>query len=146
MGGSVDAGYEFVGRMLGCEVVVSGNMPTNLGGGTNETRIIAADMRDQFLWEDPAAPVFIRAEQAPAASLGVLSVIYSFSAFTAGRQPKSIAVVSGTGLILPTLWCSTPPGRLDRDWTERELSVDGPLTWRRGPGRQGHTAVGTRRS
>jgi hypothetical protein len=31
----------------------------------------------------------------------VLFVVYSYSAFTAGRQPKSVAVVSGTGLILP---------------------------------------------
>jgi len=56
---------------------------------------------DQFLWEDPSAPIYIRAEQPLAGSLGVLFVVYSYSAFTAGRQPKSVAVVSGTGLILP---------------------------------------------
>jgi HK97 family phage major capsid protein len=103
MGGSDSAGYELSGRMLGCNVVVSGNLPTNLGGGSNETRIIAMRASDQFLWEDPSAPVYIRAEQPSAASLGVLFVVYSYSAFTAGRQPKSVAVVSGTGLILPAL-------------------------------------------
>jgi hypothetical protein len=35
------------------------------------------------------------------ASLGVQYVAYSYSAFAAGRQPKAISVISGTGLILP---------------------------------------------
>jgi HK97 family phage major capsid protein len=103
MGGSDTAGYEMSGRMLGCNVIVSGNVPTNLGGGTNETRFIAMRADDQFLWEDANAPIYIRAEQPSAASLGVLFVVYSYSAFTAGRQPKSVAVVSGTGCILPSL-------------------------------------------
>ena len=102
-GSSDTAGYEMSGRMLGCRVVVSGNVPTNLGGGTNETRVIAMRGADQFLWEDGSAPLYIRAEQPAAGSLGVLFVVYSYSAFTAGRQPKSVAVVSGTGLILPAL-------------------------------------------
>jgi HK97 family phage major capsid protein len=103
MGGSDTAGYEMSGRMLGCNVIVSGNVPTNLGGGTNETRFVAMRSDDQFLWEDSNAPIYIRAEQPSAASLGVLFVVYSYSAFTAGRQPKSVAVVSGTGCILPAL-------------------------------------------
>jgi len=102
-GASDTAGYEMQGRMLGCRVVVSGNVPLNLGGGTNETRVIAMRGSDSYLWEDPNAPIYIRAEQPLAASLGVLFVVYSYSAFTAGRQPKSVAVVSGTGLILPAL-------------------------------------------
>ena len=43
------------------------------------------------------------AEQPNAASLGVLYVVYSYSALAAGRQPKAISVVSGTRLILPAL-------------------------------------------
>ena len=42
-------------------------------------------------------PCSCGAEQPSAASLGVLFVAYSFSAFTAGRQPKAISAVSGTG-------------------------------------------------
>jgi HK97 family phage major capsid protein len=105
MGASDTAGYYLSGSMLGCGVLLSGNVPTNLGGGTNETRIVAADMRDIYLWENDGGggPVFIRAEQPSAASLGILYVAYSFSAFAAGRQPKAISVVSGTGLILPAL-------------------------------------------
>jgi hypothetical protein len=73
MGASDTAGYDLSGSMLGCGVLLSANTPTNLGGGTNETRIIAADMRDIFLWEDDT-PVFIRAEQPLAASLGIFYV------------------------------------------------------------------------
>jgi HK97 family phage major capsid protein len=104
MGASDNAGYsDFAGSMLGCRVLLSGNVPSNLGAGTNETRIIAADLRDTFLWENGESPVYIRAEQPNAASLGILYVAYSFSALAAGRQPKAISVVSGTGLILPAL-------------------------------------------
>jgi hypothetical protein len=54
--------------------LLSGNVPSNLGGGSNEIRIIDADLRDSFLWEDPNAPIYIRAEQPNAASLRVLYV------------------------------------------------------------------------
>lgn len=37
----------------------------------------------------------------PGSSLGVLFVAYSYSAFSAGRQPKSVAVISGTGMVIP---------------------------------------------
>jgi HK97 family phage major capsid protein len=100
-GASDTAGYDMSGRMLGCKVVVSGNVPTNLGGGTNESRIIAMRAEDSWLYEDANAPIYIRAEQPLAASLGVLFVAYSYSAFSAGRQPKSVAVVSGTGMVIP---------------------------------------------
>jgi len=96
-------GYDVNGRILGCDVVISGNVPANLGGGSNETRIIAADMREVYLWELSASPIFIRAEQPNAASPGILYVAYSYSAFGAGRQPKAISAVSGTGMILLAL-------------------------------------------
>ncbi len=99
VGSSAGTAYQDQGTLLGCKLVQSNGVPSNLGGGTNETRVIAADMRDVFLWEDPNAPVFIRAEQPAAASLGILYVSYGYSAFTAGRQPKGISVISGTGMI-----------------------------------------------
>jgi hypothetical protein len=91
--------YQDEGKLLGTKLVQSGGVPSNLGGGTNETRIIAFDMRDVFLWEDEAMPIYIKAEQTLAASLQILYVIYSYSAFTAGRQPKAVSVISGTGMI-----------------------------------------------
>jgi hypothetical protein len=53
-----------------------------------------------YLWELSASPIFIRAEQPNAASPGILYVAYSYSAFGAGRQPKAISAVSGTGMSL----------------------------------------------
>jgi hypothetical protein len=52
--------YQDGGNLLGCKLVHSGGVPSNLGVGTNETRIIAMDARDVFLWEDPNQPIFIR--------------------------------------------------------------------------------------
>jgi HK97 family phage major capsid protein len=91
--------YQDGGVLLGTKLLQSGGVPSNLGGGTNETRIIAVDMRDVFLWEDPNMPIYIKAEETLAANLQVLYVIYSYSAFTAGRQPKAVSAISGTGMI-----------------------------------------------
>jgi HK97 family phage major capsid protein len=82
--------YQDRGTLLGARLLQSGGVPSNLGGGTNETRIIAVDMRDVFLWEDPNQPIYIKAEETLAANLQILYVIYSYSAFAAGRQPKAI--------------------------------------------------------
>jgi hypothetical protein len=54
------------------------------------------------LWEDPAAPLFIRAEQAKAASLGVLLVAYSYFAYTFGRYANGVQKVGGTGMVTPS--------------------------------------------
>ena len=91
--------YQDEGKLLGTRLVQSGGVPSNLGGGTNETRIIAVDMRDVYLWEEPNSPIYIKAEETAAANLQILYVIYSYSAFAAGRQPKAISVISGTGMV-----------------------------------------------
>jgi hypothetical protein len=86
----------------GLLVVVDNNIATNLGGGT-EDEIYVVPQRECHLWEDPAAPMFIRAEQPAAASLGVLLVAYSYFAYTFQRYASgAMAKVSGTGLVTPT--------------------------------------------
>jgi hypothetical protein len=35
----------------GLPAFLDGNIPSNLGGGTNETRVITARWQDLFLWE-----------------------------------------------------------------------------------------------
>ena len=93
-----------VGTLFGVPVVLDGNVPNNLGAGTNETRIIAADFRDVILMEDPTgAPQQLRFDDVLSATLQVRLLVYGYSAFAAGRQPKAISVVSGTGLIVPAL-------------------------------------------
>jgi HK97 family phage major capsid protein len=102
-GGTVDSrDYENgpSGFLGGIPVIVDANIPTNLGGGTEDT-IIAVVASECHLWEDQG-PLMIRAEQTAAASLGVLLVVYGFSAFTAGRYPLATGDVTGTGLAAPT--------------------------------------------
>jgi len=91
------------GKLFGVPVVLDGNMPSNLGAGTNETRILAADFRDAILFGDSMAPAQLRFEDVLSGTLQVRLLVYGYSAFTAGRQPKAISVGSGTGLIVPAL-------------------------------------------
>ncbi|MGW3651894.1 hypothetical protein [Streptomyces sp. NPDC000878] len=85
----------------GLEVVVDNNIVTNLGAGTNEDEIYVVPSSECHLWEDPNAPLFIRAEQPAAASLGVLLVAYSYFAYTFGRYANGTQKVGGTGLVTP---------------------------------------------
>ncbi|QFZ75093.1 hypothetical protein GFH48_19090 [Streptomyces fagopyri] len=86
----------------GLEVIVDNNIPTGLGGGTNEDELYVVPQSECHLWEDPNAPMFIRAEQAKAASLGVLLVAYSYFAYTFGRYTNGMQKVGGTGMAQPT--------------------------------------------
>jgi hypothetical protein len=84
----------------GLNVVVDNNVGTTLGAGTeDEIYVTAAD--ECHLWEDANAPLFIRAEQPLAGSLGVLLVVYGYFAYTFARYSNSVQRVSGTGLIAP---------------------------------------------
>ncbi|MGW1796943.1 hypothetical protein ACWCQN_13250 [Streptomyces sp. NPDC001984] len=85
----------------GLEVIVDNNIATNLGAGTNEDELYVVPASECHLWEDPNAPLFIRAEQPAAASLGVLLVAYSYFAYTFGRYANGVQKVSGTGLVTP---------------------------------------------
>ncbi|MFG2699538.1 hypothetical protein [Streptomyces sp. NPDC048386] len=85
----------------GLEVIVDNNIATNLGAGTNEDELYVVPNSECHLWEDPNAPLFIRAEQAKAANLGVLLVAYSYFAYTFGRYTNGMQKVSGTGLVTP---------------------------------------------
>ncbi|WP_340376445.1 hypothetical protein U5640_15860 [Streptomyces sp. SS7] len=85
----------------GLEVIVDNNISTALGAGT-EDEIYVVPSSECHLWEDPAAPLFIRAEQPSAASLGVLLVAYSYFAYTFARYTNGTSKIGGTGLIAPT--------------------------------------------
>lgn len=85
----------------GTAVVVDNNVPTNVGAGTNQDEVYVVPSEESYLWEDPQAPQFIRAEQAKAANLGVLLVLYGYFAYTLRRFSNSHQKVSGTGLTPP---------------------------------------------
>ncbi|MFD6587268.1 hypothetical protein ACFWED_10345 [Streptomyces anulatus] len=86
----------------GLEVIVDNNIATNLGAGTNEDELFVVPSAECHLWEDGEAPLFIRAEQAKAASLGVLLVAYKYYAYTFGRYANGMQKIGGTGLAAPT--------------------------------------------
>jgi hypothetical protein len=85
----------------GLVVITDNNISTTKGGGT-EDRIYVASSQECHLWEDANAPVFIRAEQPAAASLGVLLVLYGYFAYTFARYANSVQSIQGTGLAAPT--------------------------------------------
>ncbi len=95
-------GTTIAGTLAGVPVILDASIATNLGAGTNEDRIYGITADEAFLWEDPSAPLFIRAEQPSAASLGVLFVVYGYFAYTFGRYPSAHGKISGTGLVTPT--------------------------------------------
>ncbi|MDX2679289.1 hypothetical protein [Streptomyces soliscabiei] len=84
----------------GTPVIVDNNISTTLGAGT-EDEIYLVDRNECHLWEDPSAPMYIRAEQPAVASLGVLMVVYGYFAYTHARYAQA-RKIAGTGLIAPT--------------------------------------------
>lgn len=100
------AGYAdgSVGTLLGIPVFLDANIPTDLGGSTNEDRIVLARFDDQILLEDGnGTPHLLQFEaNANTHKLSVLLIAYGYMAFTAARQPTGIAVISGTGLATPS--------------------------------------------
>ena len=91
------------GDLAGLRVIVDANIPTTVGGGTEDV-ILAVNASESFLWEDPAAPIYIKAEQPGAGNLMEKMVVYGYSAFTAGRYPAANGVISGSGLAAPTVF------------------------------------------
>lgn len=92
------------GTLFGIPIYLDGNLPSNLGVGSNQTVVVTADFRDVMLFEENGGvPSQLRFEQPNAQTLGVLLLAFGYSAFAAGRQPKAISVMQGTGLITPAL-------------------------------------------
>lgn len=84
----------------GTAVIVDNNIATDAGAGT-EDEVYFVAQSEAHLWEDPQAPMFIRAEQTNAASLGVLLVVYGYFSYTFVRRAHA-QKIAGTGLIAPT--------------------------------------------
>ena len=98
------AGYgAVVGNVAGVNVITDAGIPTNLGAGTNEDRIIVARRSDLLLWEQGSgSPAVARFDSVGSASLTVKIVAFGYSAFTAGRYPTGVSVIQGT-LLAATL-------------------------------------------
>ncbi len=87
--------------VAGIPVLVDGNIPTNLGTGTNEDRIIVMNSREFLLFEENGGtPQMVRYD-ANMANLQASMVMYGYAA--AGvRNPKAVSVIQGT-LLAATL-------------------------------------------
>ena len=106
MGATASAAFgegQLVGTLAGVPVLVDGNVPTNLGAGTNEDRIIVLRRQDPILWEEGnGLPRELQFEDVGSGTLTVRLQVYGYSAFTAERFPEAVSVISGTGLVTPT--------------------------------------------
>jgi HK97 family phage major capsid protein len=101
LGTATGAGQGIVGSLMGLRVIADPNLPTTIGG--DQDCIVVMRASDQILMEDrTGAPMRLRAEQPLVQNLTVRLVVAGFSAFTAGRLPSSVAVITGTGLAAPT--------------------------------------------
>lgn len=85
----------------GVAVVVDNNIGTAFGAGTNEDEIYFISQSEAHLWEDPTAPMLIRAEQPNAKKLGIDLVVYGYFAYTFDRVSHA-QKIAGTGLVTPT--------------------------------------------
>lgn len=86
----------------GTPVIVDNNIAATYGVGTNEDEIYIVNRNESFLWEDPNAPMFIRADQAGATALNIPLVVYGYFAFTFNRYAGAMHKIAGTGLTAPT--------------------------------------------
>lgn len=86
----------------GLKVVTDANILTNGGTATNQDEVYVVPDVECHLWEEGGNPTYIRAEQPPAASLGVLLVVYSYFAFTYERYTNATQKITGLGLAAPS--------------------------------------------
>ena len=83
--------------LWGYEVVTSNRMPTNLGGGTNESRVVVADFKEALILDrqgitvDESAHVYFTSNQ-------TVFRAEQRVGFTAARTPKAFDVIGGAGM------------------------------------------------
>jgi len=90
-----------VGSIQGVPVWVDANIPTNLGAGVNEDRIIICRPDEMLLWEAQSGPYFEVFRDVLSGSLGVRLRLHNYEAQMFARRPKAISVISGTGMVGP---------------------------------------------
>ena len=85
--------------IAGIPVVTTTGIPTNLGAGTNQDRIIAYSADTMRFMEGQIRTRVLT--EVLSGNLTVRIQAYAFSALASERMPKAISVVSGTGLVTP---------------------------------------------
>lgn len=85
------------GEYRGVPVYLDPLIPNNLGAGTNQDEAFVLDSKQVFLYESPTKIEAFRETYANQLSLFVR--IYEYYGIIANRLPKTISVISGTGMI-----------------------------------------------
>lgn len=86
-----------VRTLWGVPVVLSNRMPTNLGTGTNESRIIVGDFTEALILDRQGITV----DESPHVYFTSNQTVFRAEervGFTAARQPKAFCIVGGTSL------------------------------------------------
>ena len=98
------AGQAYYGNsgysLMGLPIIADANIRTDYDG--TEDRIFCVNANELHLWEQAGSPFALNFDATGAGSLTIKSVVYGYSAFTAGRYPGAVSVIAGTGLVAPT--------------------------------------------
>jgi len=98
------AGQAYYGNsgysLMGLPIIADANIRTTIAG--TEDEIYCVNANELHLWEQPGSPFALNFDATGAGSLTIKSVVYGYSAFTAGRYPGAVSVINGTGLVAPT--------------------------------------------
>ncbi len=89
------------GTLLNLPVYTDPNIPVNLGAGTNQDVVFVLRQADCFLWETELSLESFDATYAD--QMSTLFRASAYSAFIPDRFGPAVNVISGTGLISPTL-------------------------------------------
>ena len=96
-GGTQDGG--FAQSFGGLDVILDANIGVTYGAATNEDEIYVVAKEDLILEE---GPLFSKVFEDVGSGSGLIRFqIFSYSALLSKRYPKSIAIISGTGLTAP---------------------------------------------
>lgn len=99
MGSVQRAAQNAMGQLSVWNAIGDANVPTNLGAGSNESRIFLAAWDELFLFEGtPRTRVLT---EVLSGTLQVRVQLYNYVATLPQRRPAAISVISGTGLISP---------------------------------------------
>lgn len=83
--------------LFGVPVVLSNRIPTNLGAGTNESRVIVGDFKEALILDRQGITI----DESPHVYFTANATVFRAECrvgFTAGRSPKAFNVIGGTGL------------------------------------------------
>jgi HK97 family phage major capsid protein len=90
-----------VGSIAGLPVYLDALIPQNLGAGANEDRVFVIRQDDCWLYESAIESASFDATYA--SQMSILFRVSGYSAFIPDRYGKSVNVIAGTGLIVPSL-------------------------------------------